>query len=109
MIPTKILAIALGWVMSLILSYALGWCLGYSKGVKDMTETFIYAQKHLWTPIEEGLPEEDVRVIVAVKNDNSYTNIDTDRILNGHWVRWEGSITHWTELPELPKESEDTE
>lgn len=106
---TQILAIVFGAIMSLILSFAFGYCLGYSRCVKDMSETFNYAHKHLWTPIEEGLPEEDVRVIVAVKHDNSYTNIDTDRIVHGQWVRWEGSITHWTELPELPKESEDTE
>lgn len=105
---TQILAIVLGAILLPILSYAIGYCIGYSHGVKDMVKCYIERLKHLWIPVEEGLPEEDVRVIVAVSHPNSYTMIDTDRIHDGHWVRWEGSVTHWTEVPELPKESEDT-
>lgn len=61
-----------------------------------------------WHSVKEKLPENNERVLVAIKHSNSYTMIDTDRILDGMWVRWEGSVTHWRCLPKLPKESEDT-
>ena len=105
----EILAIVLGGILLIVFAFIIGIIFGYSHGVRDMVELYKDSHKNLWTPIEAGLPEEDVRVIVAVHYDNSYTQIDTDRILHGQWVRWEGSITHWTELPELPNESEDTE
>ena len=62
-----------------------------------------------WISVEEGLPNESTipkdRVIVALDGTrNSNVLIDTDRIVNGKWVRWHGSVTHWMEPPLLPRE-----
>lgn len=58
-----------------------------------------------WISVNEKLPDEETRVLVALDGTfNSYTLIDTDRILNGKWVRWSVSVTHWMPLPEPPKE-----
>lgn len=58
-----------------------------------------------WVPVTERLPEEDVRVLVWLsKQDFLYTRIDTDRLINGKWTRWNWRVTHWMPLPEPPKE-----
>ena len=57
-----------------------------------------------WNRVEDQLPEEDVRVLVCVNSERSYTKMDTDRRLNGKWVRWGADITHWMPLPEPPSE-----
>ena len=57
-----------------------------------------------WIPVTERLPETDARVLVWVgENRCNFPMIDTDRIHNGRWVRWDGYITHWMPLPEAPK------
>jgi hypothetical protein len=58
-----------------------------------------------WISVEERLPAEDVRVLVWLRKDHktTYTRIDTDRRLNGVWVRWYESVTHWMPLPSAPK------
>ena len=62
-------------------------------------------RKQEWISVEELLPAEDVRVLVWLRKDHktTYTRIDTDRRLNGVWVRWYESVTHWMPLPEPPK------
>lgn len=59
--------------------------------------------KQEWISVEERLPEKDVRVLVCIKSDRSYTNIDTDRLDNRGFVRWYKDVTHWMPLPEAPK------
>ena len=60
-------------------------------------------RKQEWIGVDERLPEEDVRVLVWLKDDvQRYTHIDTDRRLHEIWVRWGGSVTHWMPLPEPP-------
>ena len=49
-----------------------------------------------WISIEDNLPEENTRVLVAVAHK---TRVDTDRIINGVWVRWGKWVTHWMPLP----------
>ena len=57
-----------------------------------------------WIDVKKKLPQSADRVLVALKREKStYTNIDTDRVINGKWVRWNGSVTHWQPLPKLPK------
>jgi hypothetical protein len=56
-----------------------------------------------WISVHDKLPDEDIRVLVSIDSDRSYTKIDTDRILNGNWVRWYKDVTHWMPTPELPK------
>jgi hypothetical protein len=62
-------------------------------------------RKQEWISVEERLPAEDVRVLVWLRKDHktTYTRIDTDRRLNGVWVRWYESVTHWMPLPSAPK------
>lgn len=94
---------------------------------KDLTEIFDdeYEKRHLITPtntakkltekgytkqewisVEDRLPDEDERVLVALTRSRSYTIIDTDRISNKYsykWVRWGNDVTHWMPLPPKPK------
>ena len=57
-----------------------------------------------WISVDERLPENDARVLVYMhENRMSYTRIDTDRMVQGKWVRWETCVTHWMPLPEAPK------
>ena len=76
----------------------------------DAGDCYFYADKRIyrkqeWISVEERLPAEDVRVLVWLRKDHktTYTRIDTDRRLNGVWVRWYESVTHWMPLPEPPK------
>ena len=65
-----------------------------------------YVRSQKWIDVNEALPDENIRVLVTgmSKYDNKrYTDVDTDRILNDKWVRWNGIITHWMPLPKLPK------
>lgn len=60
-----------------------------------------------WISVKEKLPKENVRVLVWLKENDSYTRIDTDRL--GHssvtfWVRWGKYVTHWCPIPESLKE-----
>lgn len=59
-----------------------------------------------WISVKDRLPDEDVRVLVYLDSDRSYTKIDTDRRFEGKWVRWGYDVTHWMPLPELPTEKE---
>ena len=59
-----------------------------------------------WVGVENQLPEEDVRVLVYIDSERSYTKIDTDRMLNGKWVRWGTDVSHWMPLPEPPMPKE---
>lgn len=55
-----------------------------------------------WIGVKDRLPEEKTRVLVSIPH--SDTKIDTDRILGGKWVRWNGHVSHWMPLPEPPEE-----
>lgn len=59
-----------------------------------------------WINVADRLPKDGKRVLVvisAAKHKSIYMDIDTDRRVNGKWVRWDRCITHWMPLPELPK------
>lgn len=57
-----------------------------------------------WIDVKKRLPQSAERVLVALKQEKkTYTKIDTDRVVNGKWVRWNGRVTHWMPLPKLPK------
>ena len=56
-----------------------------------------------WIDVKKKLPENGERVLVAIlREKTTYTNIDTDRIVKGKWVRWNSSVTHWMPLPKPP-------
>lgn len=57
-----------------------------------------------WISVKDRLPEENIRVLVYIDSEQSYTKLDTDRILKGKWVRWGKDVTHWMLLPKLPQE-----
>lgn len=61
-----------------------------------------------WISVKDRLPNEDTRVLVYLNikklDANTYTYFDTDRLLNGKWVRWNSYVTHWMLLPEPPKD-----
>lgn len=52
--------------------------------------------KSRWKPVEEGLPDEGKTVLVwhtaTWARENGF---DTDRVVNGRWVRWGKDVTHW--------------
>ena len=60
-----------------------------------------------WISVKDRLPNEDTRVLAYLNikklDANTYTYFDTDRLLNGKWVRWNSYVTHWMLLPEPPK------
>lgn len=58
-----------------------------------------------WINVKDRLPYEDVRVIVYLNSDRSYTKIDTDRRFEGKWVRWGSDVTHWMPAPTPPIEN----
>lgn len=63
-----------------------------------------------WISVEDGLPCEEERVLVYVDaNHLSRTEMDTDRVLDGKWVRWGTLVTHWKHLPEKPHKGDTDE
>ena len=84
----------------------------YTNDITDRTENeYIregllnagYHKQSEWISVDERLPEENVRVLVCIKSDHSYTMIDTDRLDDKGFVRWYKDVTHWMPLPEAPK------
>lgn len=65
--------------------------------------------KQEWISVEDRLPEKDVRVLVYLETDRSYTKIDTDRLDDRGFVRWYKDVTHWMPLPEPPETKGESE
>ena len=57
-----------------------------------------------WISVKDRLPEGDVRVLVILNSKRSDTEMDTDRMHAGEWVRWGNDVTHWMPLPEPPED-----
>ena len=58
-----------------------------------------------WIPVTERLPAEEKRVLVyRMDAVDMYTEIDTDLLRKGKWVRWGRDVTHWMPLPDRPEE-----
>ena len=58
-----------------------------------------------WISAEDRLPEEAERVLVRLSGDKppiGEPRMDTDRVVDGRWVRWFNLVTHWMPLPEPP-------
>lgn len=62
-----------------------------------------------WISVNDRTPTNSlVRVLVSLKNDEftkniGFNKIDTDRWIDGKWVRWGERVTHWMPLPKPPK------
>ena len=66
-----------------------------------------------WRPASEPPKENGEERVAVFLQDNPVTatignnRIDTDRYLNGRWVRWGKNVTHWMPLPMPPKGEEE--
>lgn len=63
-------------------------------------------RKQEWISVKYRLPGDgEERVMVALNTEDNIgrNKIDTDRYLDGRWVRWGDSVTHWMPLPDAPK------
>ncbi len=58
-----------------------------------------------WVSVKDKLPDEDTWVLVYAKQ-GSYMNLKVDYIHDGRWFN-SLLVTHWAQLPELPKENVD--
>ena len=62
-----------------------------------------------WISVNDRLPKNNLaRVLVFLKDDEftkpiGFNKIDTDRCIDGKWVRWGEHVTHWKMLPAPPK------
>lgn len=85
--------------------------------VKSMCEvTLIESEKPRWIPVTERLPDESGNYLTAFGGGTAMavnefmhprdwlTEEGREANLNGKWY-W-GGVTHWMELPELPKEED---
>lgn len=54
-----------------------------------------------WTSVNERLPQNNCRVLVYFTE--KQFSIDTDRLVDGKWIRWGQSVTHWMPLPKSPE------
>lgn len=62
-----------------------------------------------WINVEERLPKNNLERVLVLLKDDTFTihlglnKIDTDRCIDGKWVRWGNHVTYWQPLPEPPK------
>ena len=68
-----------------------------------------YRKQSEWISVEDDKPKNQMaRVQVFLRSEEStdsigFPKIDTDRYVDGKWVRWGRYVTHWMPLPEPPK------
>ena len=63
-------------------------------------------RKQEWISVKYRLPGDGEERVMVALNTEEYiggNKIDTDRYLDGRWVRWGDSVTHWMPLPDAPK------
>ena len=66
-------------------------------------------RKQEWISVEDDKPKNSSERVQVFLRDSNFTahigspKIDTDRYIDGKWVRWRGYVTHWMPLPEPPK------
>lgn len=69
-------------------------------------------RKPEWISVEDDTPKNSLaRVQVFLRSDDitdgiGFPKIDTDRYIDGKWVRWGKCVTHWMPLPMPPKGDE---
>lgn len=68
-----------------------------------------YRKQSEWISVEDRLPENGTARVLVFLADDWFTKpigenkIDTDRFIDGNWVRWGRHVTHWMPLPEPPE------
>ncbi len=77
--------------------------------IADMLFKKGYRKQSEWISVDERLPDNDTERVLVFLMDDDFTKpigdnkIDTDRYVDGKWVRWGRFVTHWMPLPEPPK------
>lgn len=75
---------------------------GYADGLLHMAGEWISVE-------DDDKPKNESERVQVYLSDNIITKnigfpkIDTDRFVDGKWVRWGRHVTHWKPLPEPPK------
>lgn len=87
------------------IKYSTGCYDNDARSAAEILYDYLGYRKFEWISVEDKLPEEDVRVLVYLNTNRSYTKIDTDRRFEGKWVRWASDVTYWMPLPAPPKEN----
>lgn len=83
-------------------------CYYIRKAVNDIPTADV-APRAEWISVEERLPDNNMERVLVFLMDDDFTKpigdnkIDTDRFVDGKWVRWSRFVTHWMPLPEPPK------
>lgn len=75
---------------------------GYEAGKKEIGDK--------WIPTVERLPDFEIERVLVTINRNlvlGFPKMDTDRCINGRWVRYGDNVTHWMPLPEAPEEGKE--
>ena len=66
-------------------------------------------RKQEWISVKDDTPKDGEKRVQVFLRDDAFTKpigenkIDTDRFIDGKWVRWGKYVTHWMPLPEPPK------
>lgn len=66
-------------------------------------------RKQEWISVKDDTPKDGEKRVQVFLRDDAFTKpigsnkIDTDRYIDGKWVRWGKHVTHWMELPAPPK------
>ena len=86
------------------------WCETYACSTCKAKQIYNAGyRKQEWISVNERLPENELERVLVFLKDEEFTKpigdnkIDTDRFIDGKWVRWGRYITHWMPLPEVPK------
>jgi len=108
-----------GWALNETLDEAADAIESTNKAYQMISEAYeAEVTKQNWIPVTERLPKtresilgkKSSKVIVAFRFDDGTQGTDTAHTLNGEWVFEDHitavarTITHWTPLPEPPKE-----
>lgn len=62
-----------------------------------------------WISVEDATPTNEHERVLVLLEDADFTRpignpkVDTDRFVDGKWVRWYKYVTHWMPLPEAQK------
>lgn len=79
-------------------TYTDDYAKGYVNGLRAALNMPTLTTLNEWVSVEERLPDKPCRVLVRVTG-LDILDIDTDRLVNGRWIRWPGYVTHWMPLP----------
>lgn len=94
-------------------AHSISWCDDVIPTVDCLgTAAALYGigyRKQEWISVEDDTPKDGEKRVQVFLRDDDFTKpigenkIDTDRYIDGKWVRWGKHVTHWMPLPEAPK------